>query len=118
MKSPNAHMLLLVLLLSASSAVLSTEEPFSYMALGGLKEVTVRVDGIHRDFSRFGLTADALKKATEEKLNANGINVVTSETAQSDPSVGRLRIKLNANENQYRFYHYGINLQLLSLIHI
>ena len=87
-------------------------EPSAYMTLKGLDKAIVVVDGVRSDFSRFGLDADRLKDATATRLRASGIEIVDHATMQNDPTVALVRIKLNANENQYRFYHYGIKLEL------
>ena len=89
---------------------------FGGMTLRGLTKVAVSVDGIHRDFEKYGLTASTLKSQIETTLDNHGITVSDKQSLLNDPEVARLRIKINANENQYRFYHYGIRLELAQKI--
>ena len=117
----NSLSVCLILLVSAflclSSAVSAdTNAELSALTLRGLTKVYVEVDGIHRDFDKFGLNAEQLKSQIETTLNANGLVVTSQQALLNDANVARLRIKINANENQYRFYHYGVKLELAQKI--
>ena len=110
------QILLLLLSLSCLTAAYAQSDAFGGMTLRGLSKVTVTVDGIHRDFEKYGLRASTLKSQIETTLADHGIAVSDHESLLNDPKVARLRIKINANENQYRFYHYGIRLELAQKI--
>lgn len=84
----------------------------TYMTLNGLRSLAVQVDGVPKDFTRFGLDSETILMSTAEKLRENGIEVVDLQAAKLTPDAGLMRIKLKANENQYRFYHYGISIEL------
>lgn len=107
---------LLILCSSCFTAVHAKENALDAMTLRGLTKVFVTVDGIHRDFKKYGLEASTLKSQIESTLNRHGLVVSDNASLQNDPEVARLRIKINANENQYRFYHYGIKLELAQKI--
>lgn len=98
--------------LMVSTTANAENDIFAALTLRGLSKISVSVDGIHRDFEKYGLSAAALKQQIESELSNNGITVTSHEELMTDPQVARLRIKINANENQYRFYHYGIRLEL------
>lgn len=82
------------------------------MTLNGIQSLVVELEGMHRDFARFGLTEEAILATTVGALRDSGIDVVDSSAMQTDPGTALLRIKISANENQYRFYFYGISLEL------
>ena len=99
-----------------SQQIFRTDEPLHKLTLRGLSRVFVEVSGIHRDFAKFGLESEALKTQIESALGTHGLEIASQEQLLSDPAVARLRIKINANENQYRFYHYGVKLELAQKI--
>ena len=107
---------LAILCLLSVATVHAGNDTFAGMTLRGLTKVTVAIDGIHRDFEKYGLTASDLKSQIEAELNNHGIVVSDEHGLLNDPQVARLRIKVNANENQYRFYHYAIRLELAQKI--
>lgn len=107
---------LLALLLCCFTAAHAEGYAFGGMTLRGLSKVTVAVDGIHRDFEKYGLLASGLKTQIENTLDSHGLEITDDEALLNDPKVARLRIKINANENQYRFFHYGIRLELAQKI--
>jgi hypothetical protein len=88
------------------------QSDFGHMTLNGLQAIAIEVDGIHRDFTRFGLDSAAVLQTTTKALGDNGIDVVDLERAKSIPDAALMRIKLNANQNQYGFYYYGISIQI------
>ena len=85
---------------------------FGHMTLNGLQALAVEVDGIHRNFMRFGLDPETVLQTTTSVLHENGLDVVDLAQAKSIPDAALMRIKLNANENQYGFYYYGISIEL------
>ncbi len=85
---------------------------FDHMTLNGLQALAVEVNGIHRNFARFGLDSETVLQTTTNVLDENGLDVVDLERARSTPDAALMRIKLNANENQYGFYYYGISIEL------
>ena len=85
---------------------------FGHMTLNGLQAIAVKVDGIHRNFMRFGLDRETVLQTTTNILHENGLDVVDLAQAKSIPDAALMRIKLNANENQYGFYYYGISIEL------
>lgn len=111
-----ARLNLAVLCFFSFTTALASENALDTMTLRGLTKVYVTVDGIHRDFEKYGLKAATLKAEIETTLNKHGLIVSDSASLLNDPKVARLRIKINANENQYRFYHYGIKLELAQKI--
>ena len=115
-KSLSLYVSLLALYLMCLANVQATENPLGSMTLRGLTKVAVTVDGIHRDFEKYGLKAATLKSQIETTLDNHGLIVSDNASLLNDPKVARLRIKINANENQYRFYHYGIKLELAQKI--
>ena len=86
------------------------------LTLRGLNRVFVEVEGIHRDFAKFGLDSETLRDQIETELGGHGLEIASREALMNEPDVARLRIKVNANENQYRFYHYGVRLELAQKI--
>ena len=97
-------------------AIHHDDQALGSFTLRGLTRVFVEVEGVHRDFEKFGLTAQNLKSQIETELRNHGIEVTNRDALLNDPQVARLRIKINANENQYRFYHYGVKLELAQKI--
>ncbi|MGR8949809.1 MAG: hypothetical protein ACU84Q_17335 [Gammaproteobacteria bacterium] len=100
----------------ASFANEESNSGLSALTLRGLTSVYVEVDGIHKDFEKYGLVSEQLKSEIEAELNNSGLQISNRHSLMNDPSVARLRIKINANENQYRFYHYGVKLELAQKI--
>lgn len=105
-----------MLLYVPSLVAADSAHDLSALTLRGLSKVYVEVDGIHRDFEKFGLVADQLKSQIETTLSTSGLAITTQQALLDDADVARLRIKINANENQYRFYHYGVKLELAQKI--
>ena len=120
MKAKSLQICLLLVtsaLLTAPSIVAAdSNHGLSALTLRGLTKVYVEVDGIHRDFAKFGLVADQLKSQIETTLSTSGLAITSQQALLNDADVARLRIKINANENQYRFYHYGVKLELAQKI--
>jgi hypothetical protein len=112
----NGTIFLILLCLLNAPSTYAADDTFSGMTLRGLSKIHVVVDGIHRDFEKYGLKASTLKAQIETELSNHGILVTDEQALLNDPQVARLRIKVNANENQYRFYHYGIRLELAQKI--
>ncbi len=102
--------LLCALLLSLQAV--SAAEP-GYMTLNGVARVAVEVAGVRDDFSRYGLKADAIREQTSAILREHGIEVVDAQTQSRNPDVALLRIDLNANENLYRFFLYGLKIEIV-----
>ena len=113
---PTICVSLLTLYFLCLTSVYASENALGSMTLRGLTKVSVAVDGIHRDFAKYGLKASVLKSQIEATLNNHGLIVSDEASLLNDPKVARLRIKINANENQYRFYHYGVKLELAQKI--
>ncbi|MEM7469574.1 MAG: hypothetical protein AAF387_22215 [Pseudomonadota bacterium] len=101
---------------NALQAKQTNDAKLSGYTLRGLTHVFVEVDGIHRDFAKYGLEASTLKAQVESELSRHGIVIVDRNALLNSPDVARLRVKINANENQYRFFHYGVKLELAQKI--
>lgn len=97
---------LMLLVVPATNA-----QQFADHALRGMHRVNVAVDGVNADFARYGLSAAELRQHVEEKLAAAGLEAADDASAQSDATVGQLRVKLTAVESSYGFYSYAVSLQ-------
>jgi hypothetical protein len=84
-----------------------------YMTLNGVGRIAVEVEGVREDFSRYGLKAAELRERTTAVLREHGIEVVDADTQSRDPDTALLRIDLNANENLYRFFLYGLKIEIV-----
>jgi hypothetical protein len=84
---------------------------FSGAALRGVDRVTVAVVGIPAKFERYGLTAGELRKQTEDRLSAHGIEILSEAAALKDKQAGQIQIKLYTNEDSFAFYSYKISVQ-------
>ena len=102
--------------LGRTQEIFRADQALHHLTLRGLSQVFVEVSGIHRDFEKFGLESETLKTQIEAALGSHGLEIATQDALMNDPAVARLRIKINANENQYRFYHYGVKLELAQKI--
>ena len=100
--------LLALLLLIPATVVADT----GFMALNGVNAVTIEVNGVRRDFEAFGLTNETILANTTDQLRESGIVVVGDGANVMDPATATMRIKIRSNENQYRFYHYGVSIEL------
>ena len=98
-----------LLLLLASNAY---GVEFTGNVLRGVDRLHVAVEGIAGKLERYGLTVAQLRQQTEHRLAAYGIEVIGREAALKDKTAGQLRIQLNANEDAYAFYFYGISVEL------
>jgi hypothetical protein len=96
--------------LSGSANELDSE--FSFMTLNGLLSLAIQVDGVPRDFERYGLAAETISQQTATALRDNGIKVLKFDAAKKEPQAGLMKIKLTAHENQYRFYNYGVSIEV------
>jgi len=83
-----------------------------YMTLNGVSRIAVEVEGVRDDFSRYGLTAKAIQERTSAILREHGLDVVDARTQSRDLDTALLRIDLNANENLYRFFLYGLKIEI------
>jgi hypothetical protein len=91
---------------------------FSFMTLNGLDKAAVEIQGVHRDFKRYGLEASTVKSAVETKLQEHGIAVVSLDDAKRIPNAVLIQISLNANQDQVQIYFYGISLEVKQKIPI
>ncbi|MGR9090485.1 MAG: hypothetical protein ACU85U_07895 [Gammaproteobacteria bacterium] len=87
-----------------------------YMTLNGVGRVAVAVEGVRDDFSRFGLRSGEIRDRTIAVLREHGIDVVDTDAMSHDPATALLRIDLNANENLYRFFLYGLSIEIVQKI--
>lgn len=101
----------LVAVLCASPFGGAHAEPFAAHALRGMHRVNVAVEGVNADFARYGLGADELRRHVEARLTAAGLETADDASAQSDATVGQLRVKLTAVESSYGYYSYAVALQ-------
>ena len=85
---------------------------FSAKVLRGVDRLYVAVDGISVKCERNGLTARKLRKRTEDRLSAYGIEIVSEAVAVNDKQAAQLHIKLNANEDTSALYFYRVSVQL------
>jgi hypothetical protein len=85
---------------------------FAGNVLRGVERLHVVVEGVPSKFKRYGLNVEQLRRQTEHRLSAYGIEVLSQDAAFKDMSAGQLHIQLNANENAYAFYFYGISVKL------
>lgn len=83
-----------------------------YMTLNGVSRIAVEVEGVRDDFSRYGLIAKAIQERTSAILREHGLDVVDARTQSRDLDTALLRIDLNANENLYRFFLYGLKIEI------
>lgn len=111
-RNPRIFLILVTLIAYYPANTLANDQDLTYMTLNGLHALTVQIDGIRRDFTRFGLDAETILQTTTDTLRESGIDVVDLDAAKTNPGAALMRIKLNANENQYRFYFYGISIEL------
>lgn len=102
----------LALLAGLVAPLLALAAEFPGPVLRGIERLHVEVVGIHPDFDRYGLTEDEMHAKAAAVLAANGLPVVSAAEAAADDGAARLRIKLNANEDQYAFYFYGVSVQV------
>lgn len=84
-----------------------------YMTLNGVGRIAVEVDGVRDDFSRYGLKAGEIRERTSAILREHGLEVVDAQTQLRQPDTALLRIDLNANENLYRFFLYGLKIEVV-----
>jgi len=103
--------LLALILLACMQAAFAAEQ-FAANALRGLHRVNVAVEGIPPDFARYGLRSDEMRRHVEDRLTTAGLEVADDGAAQSDATVGQLRVKLTAVESSYGFYSYAVALQV------
>ncbi len=94
----------------------STAAELGYMTLNGVGRVAVEVEGVRDDFSRYGLRAAEIRERTITILRENGLDVVDANTQSRTPDTALLRIDLNANENLYRFFLYGLKIEIVQRI--
>ncbi|MCC7411235.1 MAG: hypothetical protein IT495_06350 [Gammaproteobacteria bacterium] len=111
---------LIVLLTCLSLAVhagdgVAGDPDYLGQTLQGVRAVTVRVDGVHPDFARYGVVGDALRLRVEERLRAAGIVVVdagNAETARSTPVLA-IDFTVHDHTNDYfNHYPYLVSLKL------
>jgi hypothetical protein len=95
-----------------SSIVHAAADSFSVNSLAGIARVEIEVTGIHRDFARYGLDGDELRRRVATRLAAHGLPVVSDVAVGTDAQTGQLEIKLITNKDQYAFYHYAISVTL------
>lgn len=83
-----------------------------YMTLNGVGQIAVEVEGVREDFSRYGLKAKEIQERTTAILREHGLEVVDAQTQARNADTALLRIDLNANENLYRFFLYGLKIEI------
>ena len=107
-----SRLVLLVAALILSNIVQAATDSFSVNALAGIARVEIAVTGIHRDFARYGLDGDELRRRVAARLAAYGLPVVPAPVVGTDAQAGQLAIKLVTNKVQYAFYHYAVSVTL------
>ena len=88
------------------------DSSFGYKTLSGLKSVSVRVEGMRRNFKNLGQVGTGIQAFTEEKLTLSGLQIVDIDIARIEPGAAFLRVNVTTNENQYGFYYYGVSVEL------
>ena len=88
----------------------------NYMTLNGIGQLAVDVEGVRDDYSRFGLKANEIRDRTIAVLREHGIDVVDADTMSQNPDAALLRIDLNAHENLYRFFLYGLTIEIVQKV--
>ena len=111
-KTFTPRLVLLVAALLLSNSVQAAADSFSVNALAGIARVEIDVTGIHRDFARYGLDGDELRRRVAARLAAHGLPVVPAAAADTDAQAGQLAVKLVTNKDQYAFYHYAVSVTL------
>lgn len=86
------------------------------MALKGVRQVTLQMNGFSYDFDRIGLSEATVRSAVEQKLRAAGIELIDQKTANASPTSATMLVDLHANQNDYGIYSYATDIQLLQKI--
>lgn len=90
----------------------AANQGFSALALRGVAAVTVSVEGVRRDYARYGLTADELQARLTSRLAAAGIEVISETAANTDPRASQLRALVTAYEGSYSLISYRVAIEL------
>ena len=77
---------------------------FSAKVLRGIDRLYVAVDGISVKFERNGLTAGELRKRTEDRLSAYGIEIVSEAVAQAAVLAAVRRYEFKPDDGPERNY--------------
>jgi hypothetical protein len=86
------------------------------MALKGVRQVTVQMNGFSYDFDRIGLSEATVRGAVEQKLRGAGIEILDQKAADALPTSATFLVDLHANQNDYGIYSYATDIQLLQKI--
>ncbi len=97
---------------SCLTQVVAQDQSFGAQALRGVTAITVTVEGVDRNYSRYGLTADELKTRMESQLTAAGLRVINVNDAASDPQASQLLAHVTAYEGSYSLISYRIGIEL------
>ncbi len=85
---------------------------FSAAALRGVTTISVAVDGVDRNFVRYGLTTEKLRDQSSEQLARHGLTVVDERTAAADAAASQVSIRLRTATDSYGMYSYGLSVRL------
>jgi len=87
-------------------------EPFSHQALKGINTVSVRISGIHPDYSRYGLIGSEVYAQVSKRLTQAGLQLVNQEQASGIPGSVLLDISLHTARSDYSYYSYAVIVKL------
>ena len=108
-----ASIVVLSLLLSASTAVAIGDDKYSRPSLKGLKKLAVVVQiqsSVSDDFKRAGLTEERIRTGIELKLREAKIDVVYIENLPSDTPI--LHVEVNGSKKDGKTFSFLIEVEL------
>lgn len=103
--------MLLHALVGASPALAAADGGRAHLALKGIQAVTVEIDGVHSDWSRYGLDYARLQSGIEERLRAAHFLVLSGAEAAQSPAAAVLKLRLRMVQSTYYYYSYSLQLE-------
>ncbi len=88
------------------------DQTFSHQALKGISTVSIRISGIHPDYSRYGLQGSEVYAAVSKRLTAAGLTLVSPEQAAAIPDSVLLDISLHTVHSDYSYYSYAVIIKV------
>jgi hypothetical protein len=83
----------------------------------GVDTLGVEINGIERDYKRYGLDKAKLAKHIAQQLEEAGFNLIPAEEARSSPAAALLQVNLDLVYS-YLGYSYAISVKLVQKIKV
>ncbi len=97
---------------SGAAYNIGADQDYSYLALKGVRAMTVRFQGFYGDFERYGVEETRLRETVERRLRDSGLSVLNAGEAIRDPGAALMHVNMHVNYSTYGYYSYAVSMKI------